>query len=223
LTGSLQVINGRPLRQSHLPARRQRLCRRVFGAGAVLFQGRPSSAAARRSYYQALAKALKTGRSVEKVVRAGYGRERPGVARVDRAMNGGAQCLSAISYWPWTTAPKASRPWCSTRKATNWPRSALCSRPMNRRSQAGPSRTPRSFGSALCQASQRASGRTTHSLKERLAGVALTCQRCTLVNLDQEGRVLATGHSMAGSATRLGPEPLGGLWGSFSSWPACRL
>lgn len=73
---------------------------------------------------------------------------------------------------------------------------------------------PEVFWQALCQASQTLL-RSNPQLKERLAGVSLTCQRCTLVNLDQDGRVLRPAIVWLDQRRALGLKPLGGLWGNI--------
>ena len=73
---------------------------------------------------------------------------------------------------------------------------------------------PEVFWQALCQACQRLL-RDNPPFKERLAGVALTCQRCTLVNLDQEGRVLRPAIVWLDQRRALGLKPLPGLWGQL--------
>jgi sugar (pentulose or hexulose) kinase len=73
---------------------------------------------------------------------------------------------------------------------------------------------PEVFWRALCQASGALLADNPR-LKERLAGVALTCQRCSLVNLDQEGRVLRPAIIWLDQRRALGLKPLGGPWGAF--------
>ncbi len=71
---------------------------------------------------------------------------------------------------------------------------------------------PEVFWQALCSACQ-ALFANNPQLKERLAGVALTCQRSTLVNLDSQGRVLRPAIVWLDQRRALGLEPLGGHWG----------
>lgn len=73
---------------------------------------------------------------------------------------------------------------------------------------------PEVFWQALCQACQLL-WQDNPGLKDRLAGVALTCQRCTLVNLDKNGKVLRPAIVWLDQRRALGLEPMGGLWGVF--------
>jgi sugar (pentulose or hexulose) kinase len=71
---------------------------------------------------------------------------------------------------------------------------------------------PEVFWRALCSACQTLLANNPQ-LKPRLAGVALTCQRSTLVNLDSEGRVLRPAIVWLDQRRALGLDPLGGAWG----------
>ncbi len=71
---------------------------------------------------------------------------------------------------------------------------------------------PRIFWDALCQACQGlwAEGRIP---KERLAGVALTTQRSTVINIDAAGRPLRPAIVWLDQRRTEGLKPVGGLWG----------
>ncbi len=72
---------------------------------------------------------------------------------------------------------------------------------------------PQVFWNALCQACQELwmvfeSKPESHLSKERIAGVALTTQRSTVINLDREWKAFETSHCLARS-TAHGGSPTG--------------
>ena len=71
---------------------------------------------------------------------------------------------------------------------------------------------PEVFWKALCQACQGVLADPKVS-KERIAGVALTSQRSTMINLDQDGKPLRPAIVWLDQRRTEGLEPLGGLWG----------
>jgi sugar (pentulose or hexulose) kinase len=77
---------------------------------------------------------------------------------------------------------------------------------------------PDYFWRALCQACHRlwatiAADENSGLLKERLAGVALTTQRSTMINLDKENKPLRPAIVWLDQRRTEGLPPLGGLWG----------
>jgi len=77
---------------------------------------------------------------------------------------------------------------------------------------------PEIFWSALCQACQ-ALWRRNPGLRERLAGVTLTGQRSTVVNLDADGKVLRPAITWLDRRRARGLKPLGGAWGLLFRLP----
>ena len=71
---------------------------------------------------------------------------------------------------------------------------------------------PEYFWQALCEACQQLWQQTTIP-KEAIAGVALTTQRSTLVNVDREGRPLRPAIVWLDQRRTEGLKPVGGLWG----------
>jgi len=71
---------------------------------------------------------------------------------------------------------------------------------------------PEVFWQALCQACGRLWQKSGVN-KERIAGVALTAQRGTVVNVDQNGRPLRPAILWLDQRKTHGQPPLGGLWG----------
>ncbi len=71
---------------------------------------------------------------------------------------------------------------------------------------------PQVFWQALCTACQRL-WEDQPRLKARIAGVALTTQRCTVVNLDRAGRPLRPAMLWLDQRRTYGLPPVGGLWG----------
>jgi len=71
---------------------------------------------------------------------------------------------------------------------------------------------PDVFWEALCLSCRRLLGRET-SYRERIAGVALTTQRGTVINLDKEGKPLRPAIIWLDQRKTHGLPPLGGLWG----------
>jgi sugar (pentulose or hexulose) kinase len=77
---------------------------------------------------------------------------------------------------------------------------------------------PQVFWNALCQACQQLwqlfEAQPERKLsKERLAGVALTTQRSTLINLDKTGKPLRPATVWLDQRRTEGLPPVGGLWG----------
>jgi sugar (pentulose or hexulose) kinase len=74
---------------------------------------------------------------------------------------------------------------------------------------------PEHFWKWLCQACQVlwSNEKTPTDLKERIAGVALTCQRATVVNLDRDGKPLRPAIVWLDQRRTSGLDPVGGLWG----------
>jgi len=76
---------------------------------------------------------------------------------------------------------------------------------------------PAYFWTSLCQACQglwreaEAAGRA--DVRARLAGVALTTQRGTVINLDRQGQPLRPAMIWLDQRRALGLKPVGGLWG----------
>jgi len=75
-------------------------------------------------------------------------------------------------------------------------------------------KNPQEYWQALCQACQElwAAPEATR-LKDRLAGVALTTQRSTVINLDKEGKPLRPAIVWLDQRRTEGLPPVGGLWG----------
>ncbi|MBU6349089.1 MAG: FGGY-family carbohydrate kinase [Chloroflexi bacterium] len=69
---------------------------------------------------------------------------------------------------------------------------------------------PEYFWSSLCAACQ---GVWTQADRERVAGVALTAQRATVINVDGAGRPLRPAILWLDQRRTLGQPPVGGLWG----------
>jgi len=75
---------------------------------------------------------------------------------------------------------------------------------------------PETFWEALCQACQGLWAKTAGNAqlgRERIAGVALTTQRSTLINLDQNCQPLRPAMIWLDQRRTEGMPPLGGLWG----------
>lgn len=76
---------------------------------------------------------------------------------------------------------------------------------------------PEYFWDALCQACQglwqETGGNAGAKLKERLAGVALTTQRSTVINVDGAGNPLRPAIVWLDQRRTSGLKPVGGLWG----------
>ena len=73
---------------------------------------------------------------------------------------------------------------------------------------------PEVFWQALCQACRQIWLAGTIA-KERIAGVALTTQRATMVNVDQDGKPLRPAILWLDQRKTHGLLPLGGLWGAL--------
>ncbi|MBW7881742.1 MAG: carbohydrate kinase [Caldilineaceae bacterium] len=71
---------------------------------------------------------------------------------------------------------------------------------------------PEYYWSSLCQACQALWSRSPVP-KEALAGVALTTQRATVINVDKEGKPLRPAIVWLDQRRTEGQRPLGGLWG----------
>ena len=71
---------------------------------------------------------------------------------------------------------------------------------------------PEVFWDALCTACQRL-WQHNPAIKERIAGVALTAQRGTLINVDQDGRPLRPAILWLDQRKTYGLPPVSGLWG----------
>ncbi len=77
---------------------------------------------------------------------------------------------------------------------------------------------PDYYWRSLCDACQQlwrqseATGKPAH-LRERIAGMALTTQRSTLINVDREGRPLRPAIVWLDQRRTYGLKPVGGLWG----------
>ncbi len=71
---------------------------------------------------------------------------------------------------------------------------------------------PEYFWSNLCTACQRLWQETTVP-KESIAGVALTTQRSTLINVDEAGQPLRPAFAWLDQRRTTGLKPVGGLWG----------
>ncbi|MGE5222187.1 MAG: FGGY-family carbohydrate kinase [Omnitrophica WOR_2 bacterium] len=73
---------------------------------------------------------------------------------------------------------------------------------------------PAYFWQALCQACQQFwQSDNGRRLRQDVAGVALTTQRATMVNVDREGRPLRPAIVWLDQRRTLGLKPVGGLWG----------
>jgi sugar (pentulose or hexulose) kinase len=77
---------------------------------------------------------------------------------------------------------------------------------------------PEVFWDALCQATQGLWSQITHgdlpaNTKDRIAGVALTTQRSTQINLDKDGQPLRPAIVWLDQRRTEGSKPIGGLWG----------
>ena len=73
---------------------------------------------------------------------------------------------------------------------------------------------PEIFWQALCRACQQI-WQSGKAVKERIAGVSLTTQRATVVNVDQEGKPLRPAILWLDQRRTHGLPPLGGLWGAI--------
>jgi sugar (pentulose or hexulose) kinase len=73
---------------------------------------------------------------------------------------------------------------------------------------------PQIFWKALCRACQQI-WHANQIAKERIAGVALTTQRATVVNVDKEGKPLRPAILWLDQRRTHGLPPLGGLWGAI--------
>jgi sugar (pentulose or hexulose) kinase len=71
---------------------------------------------------------------------------------------------------------------------------------------------PQVFWQALCQACQGL-WQQENNYKERIAGVALTTQRCTVINVDRDGKPLRPAIVWLDQRKTYGLRPLGGPWG----------
>lgn len=71
---------------------------------------------------------------------------------------------------------------------------------------------PDLFWKALCEACQTL-WQNNAAIKERLAGVALTTQRATMVNVDADGRPLRPAIVWLDQRKARGLPPMGGVWG----------
>ena len=80
--------------------------------------------------------------------------------------------------------------------------------------QPGLGRTgPRRLLARRCGAACQQLWRDAGHLKERIAGVALTTQRSTVVNVDRQGRPLRPAISWLDQRRTYGLKPVGGWWG----------
>jgi sugar (pentulose or hexulose) kinase len=71
---------------------------------------------------------------------------------------------------------------------------------------------PEVFWQSLCQACQKLWGRQAQA-RERIAAVALTTQRGTVINVDQNGKPLRPAMLWLDQRKTYGQPPVGGLWG----------
>ncbi|HEY59932.1 MAG TPA: carbohydrate kinase [Anaerolineae bacterium] len=71
---------------------------------------------------------------------------------------------------------------------------------------------PKVFWQAVCKACQTL-WKTNKKLKESIAGVAVTTQRSTVINVDQQGKPLRPAIVWLDQRRTLGLKPVGGLWG----------
>jgi sugar (pentulose or hexulose) kinase len=85
---------------------------------------------------------------------------------------------------------------------------------------------PQVFWQTLCQSCQQLWTLLDSSpedlSRDRLAGVALTTQRSTMINLDQNGQPLRPAIVWLDQRRTSGLKPVGGLWPGFWPYPACR-
>lgn len=74
---------------------------------------------------------------------------------------------------------------------------------------------PERFWMWLCQACQQlwADQISPRNLKERIVGVALTCQRSTIINVDRKGKPLRPAIVWLDQRRTMGLKPVGGWWG----------
>lgn len=74
---------------------------------------------------------------------------------------------------------------------------------------------PQYYWESLCKACQQLWDKNDSSgdLRRRLAGMALTTQRSTLINLDENGQPLRPAIVWLDQRRTLGQKPVGGLWG----------
>lgn len=72
---------------------------------------------------------------------------------------------------------------------------------------------PEHFWQALCRVCRRLFGSTAADTKDRLAGLALTTQRSTVINLDKRGAALRPAIVWLDQRKTHGLPPLKGLWG----------
>ena len=75
---------------------------------------------------------------------------------------------------------------------------------------------PDVFWKALCQACRRL-WQQNHSYKDRIAGIALTTQRGTVVNVDKNGKPIRPAMLWLDQRKTYGLPPVGGLWGIIFS------
>jgi len=75
---------------------------------------------------------------------------------------------------------------------------------------------PDVFWEALCHACQKL-WQQHHSYKDRIAGIALTTQRGTVVNVDKNGRPIRPAMLWLDQRKTYGLPPVGGLWGIIFS------
>ena len=73
---------------------------------------------------------------------------------------------------------------------------------------------PEVFWKGVCQACQDL-WKNPKVKKDAIAGVALTTQRCTLINLDKNGKPLRPAIHWLDQRRAPGQKPLGGLWGTL--------
>ena len=73
---------------------------------------------------------------------------------------------------------------------------------------------PDVFWQALCRACQGL-WRQHHHYKERIAGVAITTQRGTVINVDENGKPLRPAMLWLDQRKTHGLPPVGGLWGGI--------
>jgi sugar (pentulose or hexulose) kinase len=73
---------------------------------------------------------------------------------------------------------------------------------------------PAYFWRMLCQASQGLWAEAGASLRERIAGLALTTQRGTVINVDAQGQPLRPAIVWLDQRRTEGLKPVGGLWGA---------
>ena len=78
---------------------------------------------------------------------------------------------------------------------------------------------PDVFWKALCRACQGL-WRQNRNYRERIAGVAITTQRATVINVDENGNPLRPAMLWLDQRKTYGLPPVGGLWGGISVSPA---